>query len=101
MHSVDAEIVNISDNQDIPLSRVNKLTITNNGTADVEFGFKDSYATLKTGQSTGFESGANSWFGEDVHLKLRFNNATNESKECTLMICRVIKPSNAFNDALR
>lgn len=102
MHRVDAEIINISENQDIRLDRVNKFTIANNGTADVEFGFKDTFATLHTGQATGFESGANAWFSDEVVLKVRFKpGVPTDSKECTVMICRIVKPSNIFADALK
>lgn len=102
MHKVDAEILNISQDIDIKLDRVNKFTIANNGTASVDFGFKDTFATLRTGQATGFESGANAWFAENVVLKIRFRaSLPSDSKECTVMICRVIKPSNIFADALK
>lgn len=102
MHKVDAEILNLSENQDIKLDRVNKFSIANNGTADVEFGFKDTFATLHTGQSTAFESGANAWFAEDVVLKVRFKSGVpTDSRECVVMLCRIVKPSNIFSDALR
>ena len=102
MHSVDADIKNVSTDEDIPLDRVNKFTIANVGSADVTFGFKDSVVVLHQGQSVGFESGANAWFMDNLKLKIRFLTlAEGDSHECTVMICKVIKPSNIFQDALK
>lgn len=101
MHLVTPDIITVSSNRDIGLSQVNKFTITNNGTSEVEFGFSDSMVILRAGQSTGFESGANAWFGKEVQLKIRFKGTEEDSKECTVMICKIDKPSNIFQDALK
>lgn len=102
MHKVDAQILNINEDTDLPLSKVNKFTIANNGTSTVQFGFKDTYVDLTTGQATGFESGANAWFDENVVLKVRFKNPLNtDSKVCTVMICTIVKPANIFANALK
>lgn len=102
MHSVNAEIQRVTDDIDIDLYRVNKVTISNAGSADVDFGFADTFFTLSTGQSTGFETGANSWFMQGLKLKIRFKNVTNtSSKVCNVALCRVVKPSNIFADALQ
>lgn len=101
MHSVDAEIHKITADIDLDLSRVNKFTITNIGAANVDFGFADTFLQIATGQSTSFESGANSWFKDGLKLKLRFKGSANQSTQCNIAICRVVKPSNIFADALK
>lgn len=101
MHVVTPDIIIVSSTRDINLDRVNKFTLTNTGTADVEFGFNDQMVLLRQGQSTGFESGANAWFSKNAILKLRFTGSDLDSKECTVMICKVDKPSNIFQDVLK
>lgn len=101
MHVVTPDIITVSQDRDINLERINKFTLTNVGTSDIEFGFSDSMVVLHQGQSTGFESGANAWFSKNTQLKLRFRGTIEDSKECTVMLCKVDKPSNIFQDALK
>lgn len=102
MHAVKPEIVITTENQDIDLFRVNKFTIANNAGTDLQFGFTDNMVTLTNGQATAFESGANAWFSEGTKLKIRFRASTaNSAQMCTVMLCRVEKPSNIFADALK
>jgi hypothetical protein len=102
MHSVDADIINLSSDRDISLNRVNKFSIANDGTADVLIGFKDTFRTLKQGQATVFESGANAWFGDKVILKVRFKKAAStDSSMCSVALCTVLKPSGIFADPLK
>lgn len=98
MHKVLPAIKTLNENEDIPLGDITVFSLYNKGTIDIEFGFGDTWETLREGQTISYEAGANTVFDQKAVLKIRFGKKTvaNDFKHCSVSFNRLVMVSPFF-----
>ena len=99
MHKVQPQIQPITDYTYIPLGSITVLTLWNNGTTNVLYGFGDVQEILKPGQTVTFEAGANTVFAANAKMTVDFVKVgPNDINYCSVRSNRLTEASKAFAD---
>jgi hypothetical protein len=97
MHKVQPNIKPINDKTIEPLGSITVVTLWNQGTTNVNYGFGDVSIKLKPGQTVTFDAGANTVFASDSKLYVDFESVgANDVNMCLLQFNKLTQASQGW-----